>query len=101
LKGDRRWLKKMFEEVFTENCSTFCKDKTTDSRNGANLKQDKPKEMCANTHHSQTSENRRHSLKSRDREAPSYLWGRITLEKGSLKSIISAHTLRDQKKGAK
>ena len=52
----------MFEDVFTENCSTFCKDKTTDSRNGANLKQDKPKEMCANTHHSQTSENRRHKV---------------------------------------
>ena len=62
LKGDRKWLKKMFKEVFTENCSTFCKDKPTDSRNGANLKQDKPKEMCANTHHSQTSENRRHEV---------------------------------------
>lgn len=100
LKGDRRWLEKMFEELFTENYSTFCKDKPTDSRHGENLKQDQPREMCANTHHSQMSENNRHSLRSREREAPSYLRGWVTLEKATLKSEISARMSRDQKKRA-
>lgn len=89
----------MFEELFTENYSTFCKDKPTDSRHGENLKQDQPKEMCANTHHSQMSENNSHSLRSREREAPSYLRGWVTLEKVTLKSeYLSAYVKGPEKK---
>ena len=49
LKGDRRWLEKMFEELFTENYSTFCKNRPTGSRHGENLNRTNPKK-CVPTH---------------------------------------------------